>query len=82
MSVPEILLVEAQLERSANLRKKKRGPKIGDSTNLRYSVTICKELIAKTLADIGMVGQQFSGKMVISFKEGGVSYIEKIEHLK
>jgi hypothetical protein len=29
-----------------------------------------------------MVGQQFSGKMVISFKEGGVSYIEKIEHLK
>lgn len=82
MSVPEILLVEAQLERSARRRQQKRNPKIGESTTLRYSVAVCKELIARTLTDIDMVSRQFSGKLVISFKEGGISYIEKIEHLK
>lgn len=82
MSVPEILLVDAQLGQSAKLQQQKRGPKIGESTDLRYSVTICKGIIAKTLSDINMVSQQFSGKLVIAFKEGGISYIEKIEHLK
>jgi hypothetical protein len=82
MSVPEILLVDAQLQRSASLQRKKRGPKIGENTCLRYSVAVCKKMIAKTLTDIDMVSQQFSGKLLISYKDGTISYIEKVEHLK
>ncbi len=80
MSVPEILRLEAQLQQEAGTRHKKISAR-GDQ-RLRHPIAVCKQMIASTLTDIELVSKEFSGKLIISFKEGGVSYIEKIEQFK
>jgi hypothetical protein len=82
MSVPEILRLEAQLQKEAGNRHKKRGAGNAKDSTLRHPISVCKKMIAHTLADLNLVGDRFSGKLIISFKEGGISYIEKVEQFK
>ncbi len=41
-----------------------------------------KRIISDTLRDMDIVPDGFSGKITISFKDGGISYLEKKEVFK
>ncbi|MEZ4600848.1 MAG: hypothetical protein R2940_13760 [Syntrophotaleaceae bacterium] len=71
MSVPEILRLEAQLREQANSAERSSS-----------SMTARKKIIAATMEKMGLIDDAFTGKLIISFKEGGVSYIEKVEQFK
>jgi hypothetical protein len=84
MSVPEILRLEAQLHEEAKLREqshkeRRRNVDCGSST---LSITACKRIIAATMQKMELIDGGFTGKLIIAFKEGGVSYIEKVEQFK
>jgi hypothetical protein len=51
-------------------------------TDIRVPNSVRKKKIRDTLLDLIIVPEGFNGKVIISFKEGGVSYIEKTETLK
>lgn len=84
MSVPEILRLDAQLREEARLRERceKVGGRHGDSGPAPSSISACKRIIAATMKKISIIDDGFTGKLIISFKEGGVSYIEKVEQFK
>jgi hypothetical protein len=46
------------------------------------SISTRKRIIAATMQKMQFIDDSFTGKLVISFKEGGVSYIEKSEQFK
>jgi hypothetical protein len=71
MSVPEILRLEAQLREAAK-----------SVSEAVPSMTTRKRIIAATMQKMDLIDEAFTGKLVISFKEGGVSYIEKVEQFK
>ncbi|WP_225073232.1 hypothetical protein [Desulfuromonas sp. CSMB_57] len=75
MSVPEILLLETQLQRKAFQKRKVQ-------SDIGASISDCKQAIADIMRALKLVNRSFSGKLVIAFKEGGVSYIERVEQLK
>jgi hypothetical protein len=84
MSVPEILRLEAQLTEDAKLREQsvKGLRRHIDSESPTLPITTCKRVIAATMRKMELVNGGFTGKLIIAFKEGGVSYIEKVEQFK
>lgn len=51
-------------------------------TDIKAPNSIWKKRICDTLIDLNIVPEKFSGKLVISFKNGGISFIEKTETFK
>lgn len=51
-------------------------------TDIRVPNSIWKRKVSDTLSELNIIPDNFSGKVVISFKDGGVSYIEKTETFK
>jgi hypothetical protein len=51
-------------------------------TNIRVPNSIWKKKVSDTLYELNIIPENFSGKVVISFKDGGISYVEKTETLK
>ncbi len=51
-------------------------------TDIRVPNSIWKRKVSDTLSELNIIPENFSGKVVISFKDGGVSYIEKTETFK
>jgi hypothetical protein len=51
-------------------------------TDIRVSNSIWKKKVSDTLYELNIIPGNFSGKVVISFKDGGISYVEKTETLK
>lgn len=41
-----------------------------------------KKKVSETLQGLNIIPEKFTGKVVVSFKEGGVSYLEKSETFK
>ncbi len=41
-----------------------------------------KKTVSETLLNLHIIPERFNGKVVVSFKNGGVSYLEKSETLK
>ncbi len=84
MSIPEILRLESQLRDDTSKEGKsssgrRRSPETDFST---APISTRKRIIASTMQKMEFINNTFTGKLVISFKEGGVSYIEKIEQFK
>lgn len=46
-------------------------------TDIRVPNSIWKKKVSDTLYELNIIPGNFSGKVVISFKDGGISYIEK-----
>jgi len=51
-------------------------------TDIRVPNSVWKRKVSDTLSELNIIPDNFSGKVVISFKDGGVSYIEKTETFK
>lgn len=51
-------------------------------TDMRVPNSVWKKKVSDTLYELNIIPGSFSGKVVISFKDGGISYIEKTETLK
>lgn len=51
-------------------------------TNIRVPNSVWKKKVSDTLYELNIIPASFSGKVVISFKDGGISYIEKTETFK
>jgi hypothetical protein len=51
-------------------------------TNIRVPNSVWKKRVCETLLDLNIIPEHFSGKLVISFKNGGISYIEKTQTFK
>jgi hypothetical protein len=51
-------------------------------TDIRVPNSVWKKRICDTLLELNIIPEGFNGKVVISFKEGGVSYIERSETFK
>jgi hypothetical protein len=51
-------------------------------TDIRVPNSVWKKKVSDTLHELNIIPGSFSGKVVISFKDGGISYIEKTETLK
>ena len=41
-----------------------------------------KQAVAETLQKLQIIPEKFNGRIMISFKDGGVSYLEKSETIK
>lgn len=41
-----------------------------------------KKTVSETLQTLHIIPEKFSGKVVVTFKEGGISYLEKTETFK
>jgi len=84
MSVPEILRVESQLRKETGQKgKPSSGRQRSTEADLSSTpISTRKRIIAATMQKMEFIDGGFTGKLVISFKEGGVSYIEKIEQFK
>lgn len=83
MSVPEILRLESQLRKETGLKGKPSSGRRPVETDFSAApISTRKRLIAATMQKMDFIDGTFTGKLVISFKEGGVSYIEKIEQFK
>jgi len=41
-----------------------------------------KKTISETLQSLCIIPEKFNGKVVVSFKDGGISYLEKSETFK
>lgn len=77
MHVPELCHQDKMLEQESRIRAQKYAGKGGPR-----NVAACKKAIANFLANTELITPDFSGKLVISFKDGGISYIEKVEQIK
>lgn len=51
-------------------------------TNIRVPNSVWKKRLCDTFVELLIIPEGFSGKLVISFKNGGISYIEKTETFK
>jgi hypothetical protein len=51
-------------------------------TNIRVPNSVWKKRVCDTFVDLLIIPEGFSGKLVISFKDGGISYIEKTQTYK
>jgi len=50
--------------------------------DFRVTSFIWKKKISHTLLELNIVPERFTGRVIISFKEGGISFVEKTETLK
>lgn len=41
-----------------------------------------KRTVSETLQNLRIIPEKFNGKVVVSFKDGGISYLEKSETFK
>ncbi|ABI81788.1 hypothetical protein Pcar_3168 [Syntrophotalea carbinolica DSM 2380] len=51
-------------------------------TNIRVPNSVWKKRLCDTFLDLNLIPERFSGKLMVSFKNGGISYIEKTETFK
>lgn len=51
-------------------------------TDMKLPNSVWKKKVSDTLFDLNIIQENFSGKVVICFKDGGISYIEKTETFK
>lgn len=51
-------------------------------TNIKVPNSVWKKRVCDTFLDLCIIPDNFSGKLVISFKSGGISFIEKTETFK
>jgi hypothetical protein len=51
-------------------------------TDIKAPGSVWKKKICDIFHELRIVPNRFSGKLVISFKNGGISYIEKTETFK
>lgn len=51
-------------------------------TNIRVPNSVWKKRVCDMFVDLLIIPEGFSGKLVISFKDGGISYIEKTQTYK
>lgn len=51
-------------------------------TDMKLPNSVWKKKVSDTLSELNIVQENFSGKVVICFKDGGISYIEKTETFK
>ncbi|MGE4542848.1 MAG: hypothetical protein AB7D06_01950 [Pedobacter sp.] len=77
MHIPELCYQDKLLEEKSRTRTQKYSGQAGPK-----NVAVCKRSIATFLANTELITPNFSGKLIISFKEGGISYIEKVEQIK
>ena len=49
---------------------------------IRVPNSVWKKRICDMLLELNIIPEGFTGKVVISFKDGGISYIEKSETFK
>lgn len=84
MSIPEIRRLESELKKEVSQRGKPSSvQRRSTGTDLAAApISTRKRIIASTMQKMEFINGSFTGKLVISFKEGGVSYIEKIEQFK
>jgi hypothetical protein len=61
---------------------KKRDVKRQVVTNIRALNSVWKKQLCDTFLNLNIVPEKFTGKLVISFKDGGISFIEKTETFK
>jgi hypothetical protein len=50
--------------------------------DIRVPNSVWKKRICDTLLELNIIPEGFTGKVIISFKDGGISFIEKTETLK
>jgi hypothetical protein len=53
-----------------------------DRNDLKRSNANWKKAVSETLQSMELIPEKFNGKVLISFKDGGISYLEKTETLK
>ncbi len=46
-------------------------------TDMKLPNSVWKKKVSDTLSELNIIQENFSGKVVICFKDGGISYIEK-----
>ncbi len=51
-------------------------------TDMKLPNSVWKKKVSDTLSELNIIQENFSGKVVICFKDGGISYIEKTETFK
>lgn len=51
-------------------------------TNIKALNSVWKKQLCSTFRELNIIPEKFTGKLVISFKEGGISFIEKTETFK
>lgn len=54
----------------------------GPSVPVVEERTTWKKAVARTFLDLQLIPEKFSGELVVSFKDGGVSYLKKSETFK
>ena len=55
------------------LRRANQQPAVSDSW---------KNTVSELLKELSIIPERFNGKVVVSFKDGGISYLEKSETFK
>jgi hypothetical protein len=53
-----------------------------DRNDLKRSNANWKKAVSETLQSMELIPEKFNGKVLITFKDGGISYLEKTETLK
>lgn len=51
-------------------------------TDIKAKNSVWKKQLCDTFQELHLVPENFTGKLVISFKEGGISFVEKTETFK
>jgi hypothetical protein len=64
------------------MSEKKRDVRRQVVTDIKALNSVWKKRLCDTFQELNIIPEKFSGKLVISFKEGGISFIEKTETFK
>lgn len=64
------------------MSEKKREVRRQVVTGIKALNPVWKKRLCDTFLELNIIPDKFSGKLVISFKEGGISFIEKTETYK
>lgn len=51
-------------------------------TDIKAKNSVWKKKLCDTFQELHIVPERFTGKLVISFKDGGISFVEKTETFK
>ena len=64
------------------MSEKKRDVRRQVVTDIKALNSVWKKRLCDTFQELNIIPEKFSGKLVISFKEGVISFIEKTETYK
>jgi hypothetical protein len=64
------------------MSEKKRDVRRQVVTDIKALNSVWKKRLCDTFQELNIIPEKFSGKLVISFKQGGISFIEKTETFK